>query len=108
MTHALPVEPSSGRFFLPKSSFRVVRLSSKRTLKDNDDETLIQQSARVLKKAYGVSSVIVDNQPLEAVGNVSLTNEEAAEFEQDLRPYVEASIQEWRQRQNAASTPTYR
>ncbi len=82
------VEFDDGVFSGKPNALRSVELSDVTPIAD---ETLLEQSARVWSRILP-GSVIIDNQPLEAVGSVPMSPDELKAFSEKIEALIPDSI----------------
>jgi hypothetical protein len=66
-------------------------------------ETVSEQSSRWLRKALGSSVVLVGDEPLEAIGSVSMSPAASEKYDAELVPLISDSIARYRERMRARS-----
>ena len=90
----------SDEFYLSRKNYPVLELEDLDAEDANrlQGETLSQRSGRVLGKALGSSYVVMDSQPLEAVGSVPMSTEEITIYKEELVPFIEASAARLKER----------
>ena len=94
----------SDEYLLSRKSYNVVEVNDgvkPRTPKELA-ETLTQRNSRLLRAAVGRSVVLMDPQPLDVVGTVSVTEEQMKEISDRLKPEIKKSVARLRRRRRDA------